>query len=228
MNVTIEDLRSIFLFAPFDDAELALVREMITARDYTPRTIIFAQGEPSPGLWFVRRGRVRLYRLAPSGREFTLCIARLDRLPCMGACPLFDGDKCPANAQALDEATIYFIDRQRALAMAADHAGMVTLFARVLANHSRYLMQLSSSLALRCSSSRLIDLLLTYADERGRATARGIELDLGVSQQLLASMLGATSQMIAHDFLRLERAGVIDAQGKRIVILNMERLKSMT
>ncbi|RIK32896.1 MAG: hypothetical protein DCC52_04495 [Chloroflexi bacterium] len=206
-TVTIEDLRAIFLFAKFQDSELATIREMIAARAYPARTIIFSQGDPSPGLWFVQRGRVRLYRVAPSGREFTLCLARPDSLPCVGACP--------------------FIDRARALASAAHHTAVARLFGQVLANHSRLLMRLSTSLALHCTTPRLIDLLLTYADERGRATTRGIELDLDVDQQLLASVLGATPQMVAHDFLKLERAGVIDARGKHIVILRMERLKSM-
>ncbi len=227
MSVTVEDLRAIFLFAKFQDSELAAVRELVTARAYPARTIIFSQGDPSPGLWFVQRGRVRLYRAAASGREFTLCLARPDSLPCVGACPLFDGDLCPATAQALDDSIVYFIDRQRALATAAEYTSVAQLFGRVLANHSRFLIRLSTGLALRCSTPRLIDLLLTYADERGRATARGIELDLDVNQQLLASVLGATPQMVAQDFLKLERAGVIDARGKHIVILRMERLKSM-
>ncbi|MCG3139311.1 MAG: hypothetical protein HDKAJFGB_00174 [Anaerolineae bacterium] len=226
-TVTIEDLRAIFLFAKFQDSELATIREMIAARAYPARTIIFSQGDPSPGLWFVQRGRVRLYRVAPSGREFTLCLARPDSLPCVGACPLFDGDHCPATAQALEDSTVFFIDRARALASAAHHTAVARLFGQVLANHSRLLMRLSTSLALHCTTPRLIDLLLTYADERGRATTRGIELDLDVDQQLLASVLGATPQMVAHDFLKLERAGVIDARGKHIVILRMERLKSM-
>ncbi|MEW5720037.1 MAG: helix-turn-helix domain-containing protein [Chloroflexota bacterium] len=58
-------------------------------------------------------------------------------------------------------------------------------------------------------------------------TERGIELDLDVNQNLLASMLGTTPQMIAQDFARLERAQVLDAQGKHIVILSIERLKRM-
>lgn len=227
MSVSPNDLRSISLFAQFDDAELALVCDLTIAREYAPRAIVFLQGEPSPGLWFVRRGRVRLYRVAPSGREFTLCVARAGVLPCMGACPLFDGAPTPANAQALEPATVYFIDRQRALATAADHAGMARVLARVLANHARHLTRLTAGLALRCSAPRLSELLLTYADECGRVTARGIELELDLSHQLLASVLGATPQMLAQDFLKLERAGVVDAQGRHIVILDVARLKTM-
>ena len=104
---------------------------------------------------------------------------------------------------------------------------MASLIARVLANHTRYLMRLNSGLALRCSMTRLVDLLLTYMEERGRATGRGIELDLDITHELLASVLGATPQMVAQDFLKLERAGVVDARGKHILILRPERLAAM-
>lgn len=109
VNVGVErGLRDIILFNGFDDAELAVIGEVVSARDYPARAIIFTQGQPSPGLWFVQRGRVRLYRIAPDGREFTLCFARPSSLPCMGMCPIFDSDVCPAFAQALEPTTIYF------------------------------------------------------------------------------------------------------------------------
>ena len=227
MSVSPQDLRLIFLFSKFDDAELAAVCHATHARDYPARAIVFAQGEPSPGLWFVRRGRVRLYRTADSGREFTLCIARRDSLPCLGGCPLVDGDLSPVTAQALEPSTLYFLERQRALEIAAHNAAMTHLLSRVLANHSRHLTRLSSELALRCSMPRLIDLLLTYADERGCATARGVELDLDISHELLGTVLGMTPQMIAQNLLRLEREGVLDARGKHIVIRRVERLREM-
>ena len=227
MSISSEDLRSIFLFSSFADADLAILRQVVSARDYAPRCLVFAQGEPSPGLWFVRRGSVRLYRVNPTGREFTLCIARPHSLPCLGGCPLMDGDTSPVSAETLEPSTVYFIERQRALETAGRQQAMASLIARVLANHTRYLMRLNSGLALRCSMTRLVDLLLTYMEERGRATGRGIELDLDITHELLASVLGTTPQMVAQDFLKLERAGVVDARGKHILILRPERLAAM-
>ncbi len=227
MAVSTEDLRSIFLFTKLDDAELKQVADIVIPRDYAPGATVFAQGHPSPGLWIVGRGRVRLYRAAPSGREFTLCLARRDCLPCMGACPLFDGDFSPASAQALELTTIYFIPRERALETAQKDRALARVFARVLAAHYRHLAHLSTNLALRCSTPRLIDWLLTYANDAGRVTARGVEVNLNVNQDVLASILGATRQMLAQDFLKLERAGVLDARGKRIVIPNLDRLAQM-
>jgi len=224
MSVLIEDLCSIPLFADFNDAELADVWQATSARDYPARAIVFAQGQPSPGLWFVQRGRVRLYRSNDDGREFTLCIARRDNLPCLGGCPLLDGDLSPVTAQALEPSTLFFLERQRALTIAANSPAMARVVSQVLANHSRHLARLSSGLALRCSMPRLVDLLLTYATERGHATERGIELNLDISHELLGTILGMTPQMIAQDFLRLEREGLVDARGKHIVIRSMGRL----
>ncbi len=224
MSVLVSDLRSIFLFAKFDDVELVDICRAMCARDYSARAIIFAQGEPSPGLWFVRHGRVRLYRASASGREFTLCIARRDSLPCLGGCPLIDGDLSPVTAQGLEPSTLYFLERQRALYLVAKSPPMAQLLSRVLADHARHLTHLSSSLALRCSMPRLVDLLLTYADERGYATERGVELNLDISHELLGTVLGMTPQMIAQNFLQLEREGILDARGKHILIRSIERL----
>ena len=57
-----------------------------------------------------------------------------------------------------------------------------------------------------------------------RRTARGIELELDISHELLGTILGMTPQMIAQDFLQLEREGIVDARGKHIVIHCRERL----
>ena len=227
MTIRPEDLRAIFLFAGLSDKELALIGEAMFPRDYPARALVFAQGEPLDGLWFVRSGRVRLYRVSPTGREFTLCIAHRDRLPCMGMCPLFDGNLAPAHAQALEQSTIYFVERAHIPELAAKARGMGTLFATVLANHTRFLTERSASLALRCSMPRLNDLLLGYADEHGRTTLRGIELQLDLTREMLASVLGTTPQMVSQAFLRLERAGIVIAQGKHIVIVDKARLEKM-
>jgi CRP/FNR family cyclic AMP-dependent transcriptional regulator len=227
MDISVQDLRSISLFASFADSEIADLGRIALRRDYAPHQLAFTQGEPSPGLWFVRRGRVRLYRVNQSGREFTLCIARPDNMPCLGGCPLMDGETSPASAEALEPTTVHFVERERAREIARRHKAMGRLLAVVLANHSRHLARLSSSLALRCSLPRLADSLLTFADERGRKTERGIELNLDITQELLASVLGTTPQMIAQDFLKLEQAGILDARGKHILILQPRQLAEM-
>ncbi|MBI4786495.1 MAG: Crp/Fnr family transcriptional regulator [Chloroflexi bacterium] len=227
MTIPLEELRTSLLFGNLADEELLAVGEVVSAREYPARALVFTQGERLDGLWFVRRGRVRLYRVSPTGREFTLCIARRDHLPCMGMCPLFDGNLAPAHAQALEPTTIYFIERTRAYQLAAESRGIADLLARVLANHTRYLTQLSAGLALRCSLPRLNELLLGYAEERGRAGPRGIELQLDLTREMLASVLGTTPQMVTQMFQRLEQAGLVDARGKHIVILDKERLAKM-
>lgn len=227
MGVSSNSLTAISLFDGFNDDELAIICKAVSEREYAEGAMIFVQGEASPGLWFVQSGRVRLFRVAASGREFTLCIARPGHLPCLGMCPLFDGDLCPANAQALESTTVYFIERQRATEFGLRQPQMAKLYARVLSNHYRRLTHIVSGLALHCSAPRLVDLLLSYADEYGRATTRGIELDLDVSQDMLASTLGVTRQMVAQDFLKLERAGAIDARGKHIVIRDLKRLTAL-
>ena len=224
MAVNCQSLRSIILFSGFDDQALAAVSEVMSSREYPAQAIIFAQGEPSPGLWFIQHGRARLYRVSPQGREFTLCFARPGSLPCMGMCPLFDEDVSPAYAQAVEPTTVCFLERERALELAARQPKMAALYAQVLCNHYRHLTTVVAGLALHCVTSRLAEWLLHAADERGTKTERSIEVDLDVNQDVLASTLGATRQMVAQSLLKLERAGILSATGKHVTILDRGRL----
>ncbi len=227
MSISLQDLRAVPLFSEFHDPDLAFLAPAVQVRSYPARAAIFGEGDIAPGIWLVRRGRVRVYRIAPSGREFTLCLARPEQLPCFGMCPLFEGKACPAHAEALDPTEILFIPRDRALALAQQQRVMAQVLARILGNHFRHLAYVSTGLALRCSTPRLVDLLLNYAQEQGRATTRGIELDLDITHELLASLLGTTTQMVAQDLVHLKRSGVVDARGKHIVIVKPDRLAEM-
>ncbi len=226
MSISLQDLRAVPLFSRLGDSDLAVLAQVIQVHSYAARAAIFGEGDCPPGLWLVYRGRVRVYRISSSGREFTLCLARSQQLPCFGLCPLFEDKVCPAHAQALDPTEILFIPRERIFALAQQRT-IGQLLAQALANHFRHLARVSTGLALRCSTPRLVDLLLEYAEERGRATTRGIELDLDVTHDLLANLLGTTTQMVEQDLLQLKRAGAVYAHRQHIVILNPDKLAEM-
>ncbi len=227
MSISLQDLRAVPVFSSFGDSDLAVLAQVVQVHNYPARAAIFGEGSFSSGLWLVHRGRVRVYRIAPSGREFTLCLARPQQLPCFGLCPLFEGQMCPAHALALDPTEILFIPRERVWVLAQQQRAMAQVLAQILANHFRHLARVSTGLALRCSAPRLVDLLLAYAKEQGQVTTRGIELDLDVTHELLASLLGTTTQMVEQDLLQLKRAGAVDARRKHIVILNPNKLAEM-
>ena len=204
----------------------ALARLTITCT-YDKGERIFAEGEPSLYLWFLERGRVRLYKTAPEGHELTVCIVRTTDRFCLGTCPLFDGDLSPVSAQALEPVTLKMLNKHAVAGRMSDDADLGMSFGKMLADRYRHFARLTSALALHCIRVRVADALLEYAQLRGVPTARGVEMDLDLTQELIASCVGTDRAVIARALLQFEREGLLQAQGKHITLFNLPKLQQI-
>ncbi|MGE5139070.1 MAG: Crp/Fnr family transcriptional regulator [Rudaea sp.] len=225
--MTPQDLRSISLFSAFGDSELEPLLEHVQVRNYPAHEQVFTSGEISRGIWLVRSGRLRIYRIGPYGDELTMRIAEPGKFECLGMCPLFSRHECTSNAETLEPTRLYFIDGADALALGKHRIAFAGMMALVLSKNYRYLAGRSTGLALDCSTPRLADLLLNFASELGSSTEQGVELDLPVDRQVLATLVGTTTQTIHKNLQKMQQAGVVAVRRKHLVIRNPERLSGM-
>lgn len=65
-------LRSVALFAEFDDAELKSLEDALVASEYGPGETVLEEGSANRALHIVRAGRIRVSRVLDS-TEFALC-----------------------------------------------------------------------------------------------------------------------------------------------------------
>ncbi|MGB5931489.1 MAG: cyclic nucleotide-binding domain-containing protein, partial [Anaerolineae bacterium] len=64
-----ELLRSISYLSGLDEATLKALARVAVRRRYDAGQMIFVEGEPCAGLFIVERGRVKIFKLSPGGRE---------------------------------------------------------------------------------------------------------------------------------------------------------------
>ena len=103
----LEILKRIPFFAELAPAELEALAEAVVVARYRKNQVLFVEGEPSHSLYFICRGRVKVYRVSPDGREQILHLLG-DGDP-ISVVPFFDGDPYPANAEVLTDSEIAFI-----------------------------------------------------------------------------------------------------------------------
>lgn len=207
--------------------ERAALCALMRTRAYESGEIIFREGEPSDALWFVEQGRVRLFKTAPNGRELTVCIVHPGNRLCLGTCPLFDSDVNPVSAQALGAAILKLIPKQRVQAHLRANPRLGMAFGKMMADRFRHFARLTAALALHCVRVRVADALLELAHSRGIRSERGIEIDLDLTQELLASCLGTDRAVIARTLLAFERQGLLEARGKHITLLDVAPLERL-
>lgn len=224
MSVSVSDIQAISAFSRLSPEGLYLIRRAVVQRTFPPGQIVFLEGERSQGLWFLKEGRVKIFRMSADGREQGLCLMRPGM--CCG-CPLFYGDTNPASAQAVEEVTLYLIGRDAVLDL-ADHCPEVfrALFG-VFARGERILSSLVVSLSCSRLVARLAQILLEHADGQEAPTPGGPQRSLMLSHQELADLAGTSREVVSRFLEKLERVGAIELGRKRITILDSEKLEAM-
>jgi CRP/FNR family transcriptional regulator len=67
---------------------------------------------------------------------------------------------------------------------------------------------------------RLARLILVEASTRGRAQGRGLEVEYTLTHQQVASRIGSVREVVSRAFSRLQQAGLLRVEGRKIVILD--------
>src|SRR5438876_4177341 len=98
------------LFANLTEAELQALTARTSRKRFQKSEQLFAEGDPCAGLFLVAMGRIRIFKLSPSGREQVLAVEGPGSS--FAELPVFDGGVYPASASALEDTEVLFISRK--------------------------------------------------------------------------------------------------------------------
>jgi CRP/FNR family transcriptional regulator len=214
--VSLEILRQINIFSDLSHDQLKALAPAIVRRTYVPGQLIFLEGDPSRGLWFIVEGRVRIIKQSLNGRIQGLCL--VDRGKCFGSCPLFDGDTNPANAQAVDNVTLLVLSREDLHHFVQDKPILAAALLRIFSQRLSHLARLGEGLGTWAVSHRINDCILAYAE------ATNPYPTVCLTHDKLASMAGTVREVVTRHLAKLENEGVVRVEPGHIVILDQEAL----
>ena len=118
----VEFLSSVDAFAGLDETTLNAVSENLEEIHLITGAILFAQGDPGDGLYFVVSGRLAILLEAPGRARLTLGV--LAPGDCVGEMSLLDQRPRAATARALRESMLLKLSRASFDRLAARHAGI--------------------------------------------------------------------------------------------------------
>ncbi|MBN1953642.1 MAG: Crp/Fnr family transcriptional regulator [Anaerolineae bacterium] len=213
----IDALRRIELFAGLDDAVLAHMTQAAVRRACEPGSIIVLEGAPCEAAYFVSAGQVRVYRVAPNGREQVL--ARLGPGQGFNTVPPFlPRGVNHATAEAIDRAVVYAIPASSLRQLVAQHPALALAMLRDFAARLDHLTNLVQDLSLRTVRGRLARFLLEQA-EAGAVTRRW-------TQEEMAAQLGTVRDMVGRTVRAFVDAGLVRVERQRIVLVDQDGLQA--
>jgi CRP/FNR family transcriptional regulator len=216
LAVKFEELLEMPAFRDMPQEQLRRLAAVMTRYHYAPGQIIFVEGEPAGALWFVAQGRVKIIKHSLNGRIQGLCL--MNRGKCFGSCPLFNMEKNPATAQALDEVTLFVLPDEAFQQLRARDPQVVKALLHVYSQRLQHLAQVSEALGAWTVADRINDCLLVYANREMQQPT--VEL----THEKLAALSGTVREVVTRHLNLLEREGIVRNETGRIIILNFDAL----
>jgi CRP/FNR family transcriptional regulator len=211
------------IFSGLTETELQFLAERAVPRNYRKGELLFTEGEPCAGLFVVERGRVRIFKSSPNGREQILTIEGPGSS--VAELPLFDGGTYPASTAAIDEARIYFISKQDFHSLCLVHPQVPLKVLKVVGGRLRKLVGIIEELSFTTVRSRLISVLVRLG-KAGKKTPAGIEIQLPSSNQELAAEIGTVRELVSRNLSRLQAEELISMNAKTVIIPDLKRLQA--
>lgn len=224
MANNLQYLKKIPLFAYLDDKQLTEVERVTLERNYRKGRIIFVEDEPGEAVFFVKSGRVKITKQTDDGREHILHFINPGEV--FAEVVMLDGGTYPATAEVVEDCTVGLIRNSDMEKIISNNTDIALGLLKIMARRLRISQQQLIELALLDTTRRTASMLLFLASEQGIPTTKGILIDIALTNQDLANLVGAsreTANRILNDF---KRQGAIDVTKGQVTILDKYKLKS--
>jgi CRP-like cAMP-binding protein len=178
--------------------------------DHRKNQIVFGQGDSADAVFFILQGRIKLTVLSEQGKEAV--VGLLEPGQFFGECCLNGVPVRTSTATTMEDCTITVISKQTMLATLRDEPTMAEFFmAYLLARNTRIEEDLVDQL-FNSSEKRLARLLLILARFGEDGSSRPIDID--ISQETLAEMIGTTRSRVSYFMNKFRRLGFISYDAK--------------
>ena len=184
---------------------------------------VYRAGDPGDGLHAVLEGEIRLIGHSEAGRRLVYLILRPGDW--FGEMSVLDGKPRLHDAIAFGPSVVLHVDSTRVDAIASRHSGFDRAIGALTCQHQRAALAFVEHTLTASTEARLAFILTEMASRHGRPVGSGVEIDLRISQEDLAALVGVSRQSLAALLGRLRREQVIETRYARLVILDLETLQ---
>jgi CRP-like cAMP-binding protein len=194
-------------------------------KGYAKGETIFAEGAPADVFFTIVRGRVKVFKMTPAGKELILEI--FGPGDPLGAVAVYEERPYPASALALEETLCLLVRRQDFFALLERHP---TLVRSLLLGLTRRLVELTNRLAELTGGRvepRFARLFLKLADQMGRPAAAGTFIPLPLSRQELADLTGTTIETCIRIMSRWGKDGLVRTEKEGFLVIDREALERL-
>jgi CRP/FNR family transcriptional regulator, cyclic AMP receptor protein len=217
-------IRRVPLFATLTDAEFQSLEHVFLVRSFPKNQVIFMEEETGKYMYIVLAGKVKITKATAGGKESLLAIHQAGDF--FGEMALLDGKTSPATVSAMEDCRIATVSAHDFHTLLMRNEKVVKQIIQVLCTRLRQVWAQVQSLSYSTADSRIKAGILQLSQKHGVADSRGIIINLKITHQELAEMVGTSRETVTRTLARLQESGVLQIEQRRMILLDPRALRT--
>lgn len=213
-------LRNIPFLKDLSDDIISSLNAKVKTASYKKGDYIFHESDEAKAVFFVKSGVVKIKKITSNGKELIVCMKQAGDI--FAEASLFgeSGSFYPGTAQTLtDSEVLYFLNTDLENIIATNPSSSVEMI-RFMGTQLRSFSSLLRDVALLDVYSKTVKTIERLAREFGSKTKCGVKIELPLTIQELANIIGTNRESVSRIISKLKDQGLVSIEKKNIVINN--------
>lgn len=215
-------LECLEIFKAIDPSTIEQIGRKAQYRTLDKGELLFNVGDPSDALYVVADGRVRIWTVSAAGAEVTLNV--LTDGAVFGEIGMLDGDVRTAGASAMLPTRLIGITRRTFFEALDRDPQLVRNVIGLLCKRLRWTSARMEDATLRQAPQRLARILGHLARDHGKATPKGIEVALKLTQSEMAQWTAMSRESLNKVLNRWAEERLLTQERGGLIVHDLERI----
>jgi CRP-like cAMP-binding protein/CheY-like chemotaxis protein len=189
---------------------------------YKKRQIIFIEGNHPIRLYYIHKGKVKIYKTNNEGKELILRILNTGEF--FGYIAMLEDTVYKANAEAMEDCEIAAIPRNEFEELMRTNPEVCRKFIKLLAKDvtevEEHLLHIAYNSLRRKVADALLNIHKKYEEKSG-------DCSINISRENLAAVAGTATESLIRTLGDFKNEHLIDIKDGKIAILNLQKLERM-
>ncbi len=204
----------------------ASLLDMAETREFRKQAPVFQAGSPGNNVYILKQGRVKIFALSPLGRQVILWFCFPGEI--FGLAEVSRGGQREVYAEACADSVVLSIPQPDFKAFLASHPDTAMLVIDLLSCRLRTLGDMLLNLTSDDVTTRVVKLLIRLSARYGRRLAsEDVCLDINLTHQDIADMIGTSRQTVTAVLSDLRRQGLVRVENHHIHIPSQRLLEHL-
>jgi CRP-like cAMP-binding protein len=203
------------------DTERAVLTTQARPRVFTSGATLCSEGEPSTHVFIVLTGWVKIVTANPEGRESLQALRGQGDV--VGEIAEITGYRI-ATARAIGTVRSLIIRAESFAGFLDTYSAAGRAYRRAMTERQAVAYESQRTRALTTGAQRLARLLLGLAEQQGAGTSDAVRIVIPLSQEELASLIGASRATVTRALARWRSQGLVRTQHQHITVIDQAAL----